>query len=52
VKEDDNVELLSTPFSDTIPDLISLHLNQQNSFPTFLSAVTLDLFSRQSFTSQ
>ncbi|XP_071442728.1 mitotic spindle assembly checkpoint protein MAD1 [Hetaerina americana] len=39
--------LLETPFSATLGDLISIHLMRQHSFPAFLSAVTLDLFNRQ-----
>ncbi|KAG8236583.1 hypothetical protein J437_LFUL015769 [Ladona fulva] len=39
--------LLETPFSSTLGDLISLHLMRQNSIPAFVSAVTLELASRQ-----
>ncbi|XP_046404594.1 mitotic spindle assembly checkpoint protein MAD1 [Ischnura elegans] len=39
--------LLETPFSATLEDLIRIHLMRQHSFPAFLSAVTLDLFNRQ-----
>ncbi|XP_053132863.1 mitotic spindle assembly checkpoint protein MAD1 isoform X3 [Hemicordylus capensis] len=41
------MQLLETEFSQTVRELIDLHLLQQNSIPAFLSAVTLDLFSRQ-----
>ncbi|XP_005438270.2 mitotic spindle assembly checkpoint protein MAD1 isoform X1 [Falco biarmicus] len=41
------MQLLETEFSRTIRDLIELHLLQQDSIPAFLSALTLDLFSRQ-----
>ncbi|XP_065340323.1 mitotic spindle assembly checkpoint protein MAD1 [Cloeon dipterum] len=51
VKEDDTVEMLETPFAETIQELIRLHLNEQGSIPAFLSALTLDLFSQQSFAS-
>ncbi|KAI4532048.1 hypothetical protein MG293_018562 [Ovis ammon polii] len=41
------MQLLETAFSRTVPGLIELHLLQQDSIPAFLSALTLDLFSRQ-----
>ncbi|KAM6423665.1 mitotic spindle assembly checkpoint protein MAD1 isoform 2-T2 [Liasis olivaceus] len=41
------MQLLETEFSQTVRELIDLHLLQQDSIPAFLSAVTLDLFSRQ-----
>lgn len=41
------MQLLETEFSQTVHDLIDLHLLQQDSIPAFLSAVTLELFSRQ-----
>ncbi|XP_053221653.1 mitotic spindle assembly checkpoint protein MAD1 isoform X1 [Podarcis raffonei] len=41
------MQLLETEFSRTVQELIDLHLLQQDSIPAFLSAVTLDLFSRQ-----
>ncbi|XP_071976463.1 mitotic spindle assembly checkpoint protein MAD1 isoform X2 [Engystomops pustulosus] len=44
------LQLLETSFSRTLKDFIDLHLHHQNSIPAFLSAVTLDLFSRQTFT--
>ncbi|XP_053551289.1 mitotic spindle assembly checkpoint protein MAD1 [Bombina bombina] len=43
------MQLLETEFSLTLRDLIDLHLHHQHSIPAFLSAVTLDLFSRQTF---
>ncbi|XP_073420089.1 mitotic spindle assembly checkpoint protein MAD1-like isoform X4 [Dendrobates tinctorius] len=43
------LQLLDTGFSRTLKDFIDLHLHHQNSIPAFLSAVTLDLFSRQTF---
>ncbi|KAJ8246110.1 hypothetical protein GJAV_G00263750 [Gymnothorax javanicus] len=42
-----NMQLLETDFSRTLRELVELHLFHQNSIPAFLSAVTLDLFSRQ-----
>ncbi|XP_067912045.1 mitotic spindle assembly checkpoint protein MAD1 isoform X7 [Heterodontus francisci] len=41
------MQLLETDFSSSLTELINLHLHHQNSIPAFLSAVTLDLFSRQ-----
>ncbi|XP_040123330.1 mitotic spindle assembly checkpoint protein MAD1 isoform X2 [Oryx dammah] len=41
------MQLLETAFSRTVPGLIELHLLRQDSIPAFLSALTLDLFSRQ-----
>ncbi|KAM9179258.1 mitotic spindle assembly checkpoint protein MAD1 [Mergus octosetaceus] len=41
------MQLLETEFSRTIRELIDLHLLRQDSIPAFLSALTLDLFSRQ-----
>ncbi|XP_059469943.1 mitotic spindle assembly checkpoint protein MAD1 isoform X1 [Neocloeon triangulifer] len=51
VRDDDTIEMPSTPFAETIQELIRLHLEDQNSYPAFLSALTLDLYSRQSYTS-
>ncbi|XP_060716774.1 mitotic spindle assembly checkpoint protein MAD1 [Tachysurus vachellii] len=41
------MQLLETDFSQTLTELVELHLFHQKSIPVFLSAVTLDLFSRQ-----
>ncbi|XP_039081949.1 mitotic spindle assembly checkpoint protein MAD1 isoform X1 [Hyaena hyaena] len=41
------MQLLETAFSGTVRELIELHLLRQDSIPAFLSALTLDLFSRQ-----
>ncbi|XP_057551695.1 mitotic spindle assembly checkpoint protein MAD1 isoform X8 [Hippopotamus amphibius kiboko] len=41
------MQLLETEFSRAVQGLIELHLLQQDSIPAFLSALTLDLFSRQ-----
>ncbi|RZF39500.1 hypothetical protein LSTR_LSTR001021 [Laodelphax striatellus] len=41
-----DMELLETPFSNTLGDLIDQHLYQENSIPTFLSSITLLLFQR------
>jgi mitotic spindle assembly checkpoint protein MAD1 len=48
---DDRIEMVQTSFSDSVPELIKTHLEEQGSIPAFLSALTLDLFSRQTFTS-
>ncbi|XP_064449481.1 mitotic spindle assembly checkpoint protein MAD1 isoform X7 [Mirounga angustirostris] len=41
------MQLLETAFSHSVRELIELHLLRQDSIPAFLSALTLDLFSRQ-----
>ncbi|KAK3530693.1 hypothetical protein QTP86_032188 [Hemibagrus guttatus] len=41
------MQLLETDFSRTLTELVDLHLFHQKSIPMFLSAVTIDLFSRQ-----
>ncbi|XP_069955113.1 mitotic spindle assembly checkpoint protein MAD1 [Cherax quadricarinatus] len=41
------LQLLETDFSSTLEDLIDAYLHHQNSYPAFLSAVTLDLFNKQ-----
>ncbi|XP_054247030.1 mitotic spindle assembly checkpoint protein MAD1 [Indicator indicator] len=41
------MQLLENEFSRTVRELIELHLLRQDSIPAFLSALTLDLFSRQ-----
>ncbi|KAF7661647.1 hypothetical protein LDENG_00257180 [Lucifuga dentata] len=42
-----SMQLMETEFSKTLGDMVALHLHHQKSIPAFLSAVTLDLFSRQ-----
>ncbi|XP_034544066.1 mitotic spindle assembly checkpoint protein MAD1 [Notolabrus celidotus] len=42
-----SMQLMETEFSRTLGEMVSLHLHHQKSLPAFLSAVTLDLFSRQ-----
>uniref|UniRef100_A0A3Q3WR08 Mitotic spindle assembly checkpoint protein MAD1 n=1 Tax=Mola mola TaxID=94237 RepID=A0A3Q3WR08_MOLML len=42
-----NMQLMETEFSKTLDEMVALHLHHQKSIPAFLSAVTLDLFSRQ-----
>ncbi|XP_050019111.1 mitotic spindle assembly checkpoint protein MAD1 [Alexandromys fortis] len=41
------MQLLETEFSRSVPELIELHLLQQDSIPAFLRALTIELFSRQ-----
>uniref|UniRef100_A0A3B5QMP8 Mitotic spindle assembly checkpoint protein MAD1 n=1 Tax=Xiphophorus maculatus TaxID=8083 RepID=A0A3B5QMP8_XIPMA len=42
-----SMHLMETEFSKTLGEMVTLHLHHQKSIPAFLSAVTLDLFSRQ-----
>lgn len=42
-----SMQLLETDFSRTLTGLVDLHLFHQKSIPVFLSAVTIELFSRQ-----
>ncbi|XP_029004121.1 mitotic spindle assembly checkpoint protein MAD1 [Betta splendens] len=42
-----SMQLMETEFSKTLGEVVALHLHHQKSIPAFLSAVTLDLFSRQ-----
>lgn len=41
------VQFLATDFAETLQDHIETYISKRNSIPAFLSAVTLDLFSRQ-----
>lgn len=45
------MEMLETPFSQTLTELIDLHLKQHKSIPLFLSSLTVDLFNKQTFMS-
>ncbi|KAM9857538.1 LOW QUALITY PROTEIN: mitotic spindle assembly checkpoint protein MAD1 [Aulostomus maculatus] len=42
-----SMHLMETEFSKSLAEMVALHLHHQKSIPAFLSAVTLDLFSRQ-----
>ncbi|KAF3687935.1 Mitotic spindle assembly checkpoint protein MAD1 Mitotic arrest deficient 1-like protein 1 [Channa argus] len=42
-----SIQLLENDFSKSLGEMVALHLHHQKSIPAFLSAVTLDLFSRQ-----
>lgn len=46
LNSDGNLNMIETQFSATLEELIDLHLRQQGSIPTFLSAITMDLFNR------
>ena len=39
---------MTSSYVRTIDDLVQLHLTTQGSIPMFLSALTVDLFSKQS----
>lgn len=45
------MELLETSFSQTLTELIDLHLKQHKSIPLFLASLTVDLFNKQTLTS-
>uniref|UniRef100_A0A672GWY0 Mitotic spindle assembly checkpoint protein MAD1 n=1 Tax=Salarias fasciatus TaxID=181472 RepID=A0A672GWY0_SALFA len=42
-----SMQLMETEFSKTLGEMVTLHLHHQKSIPVFLSAVTLELFGRQ-----
>nr|XP_057947621.1 mitotic spindle assembly checkpoint protein MAD1 [Doryrhamphus excisus]XP_057947622.1 mitotic spindle assembly checkpoint protein MAD1 [Doryrhamphus excisus]XP_057947624.1 mitotic spindle assembly checkpoint protein MAD1 [Doryrhamphus excisus] len=42
-----NMQLMETTFSKSLDEMVNLHLHHQNSIPVFISAVTLELFGRQ-----
>lgn len=42
-----SMQLMETEFSKTLEEMVTLHLHHQKSIPVFLSAVTLELFGRQ-----
>ncbi|CAL4125588.1 unnamed protein product, partial [Meganyctiphanes norvegica] len=41
------LQLMETEFSSGLDDLIDAYLRHEHSYPAFLSAITLDLFARQ-----
>ena len=43
--------VMDTPYLHTLDDLVQLHINNQKSIPVFLSALTIELYSRQSINS-
>ncbi|KAJ8717193.1 hypothetical protein PYW08_005592 [Mythimna loreyi] len=44
--DDDGIEMVHTDYSSTLGELVELHLHQHRSIPLFLSALTMDLFTR------
>nr|XP_049701115.1 mitotic spindle assembly checkpoint protein MAD1 [Helicoverpa armigera] len=44
--DDDGIEMVHTDYSATLGELVELHLHQHRSIPLFLSALTMDLFTR------
>lgn len=44
MSQNGNMELLESPFSATLTDLIDMHLHHHGSIPVFLSALTMSLF--------
>ena len=45
----DEINLLETPFASQLDGSILQILRSNNSFPIFLSNVTMDLFEKQTF---
>lgn len=43
----DGVEMVHTDYSTTLGELVELHLHQNRSIPLFLSALTMELFTKQ-----
>ncbi|KAL4714996.1 hypothetical protein ACJJTC_003147 [Scirpophaga incertulas] len=43
---DEGIEMVHTDYSTSLEDLVDLHLHQHRSFPVFLSALTMELFTR------
>ncbi|XP_049877340.1 mitotic spindle assembly checkpoint protein MAD1 [Pectinophora gossypiella] len=43
---DDGIEMVHTDYSSTLDELVELHLHQHRSIPVFLSALTVELFTR------
>ncbi|KAH9643638.1 hypothetical protein HF086_006114 [Spodoptera exigua] len=44
--DDDGIEMVHTDYSATLGELVELHLHQHRSIPLFLSALTMELFTR------
>ncbi|XP_050550783.1 mitotic spindle assembly checkpoint protein MAD1 [Spodoptera frugiperda] len=44
--DDDGIEMVHTDYSSTLGELVELHLHQHRSIPLFLSALTMELFTR------
>lgn len=43
---DDGIEMVHTDYSATLEELVELHLHHHRSIPLFLSALTMELFTR------
>lgn len=43
---EEGIEMVHTEYSTTLGELVELHLQQHRSIPMFLSALTLELFTR------
>ncbi|CAH4030528.1 unnamed protein product [Pieris brassicae] len=43
---EDGIEMVHTDYSTSLGELVELHLHQHRSIPVFLSALTMDLFTR------
>ncbi|XP_068620125.1 mitotic spindle assembly checkpoint protein MAD1 isoform X2 [Battus philenor] len=43
---DDGIEMVHTDYSSSLGELVELHLHHHRSIPVFLSALTMDLFTR------
>ncbi|XP_075224766.1 mitotic arrest-deficient 1 [Lycorma delicatula] len=48
MSQNGGMALLETPYSETLSDLIDVHLHQEHSIPVFLAAITIQLFQKQS----
>lgn len=46
LNDENFLNLVETPYSTTLNSLIDIHLNENKSVPSFLSALTLDLFQQ------
>jgi mitotic spindle assembly checkpoint protein MAD1 len=43
---DDGIEMVHTDYSTSLNELVELHLHHHRSIPVFLSALTMELFTR------
>lgn len=43
---DEGIEMVHTDYSATLSELVDLHLHHHQSIPVFLSALTMELFTR------
>ncbi|XP_026320731.1 mitotic spindle assembly checkpoint protein MAD1-like [Hyposmocoma kahamanoa] len=49
---DDGIEMVHTEYSSTLGELVELHLHHHRSIPVFLSALTMELFTRTTMQQQ